>query len=115
MGPEGHEGVVAKDILPASPTSRLRPIATMAKSPPRAIKVTADTLPTSGKTTTAAITGVAPHSLARIGLLRTFQVVQPFAGLTSRDNVAAAALFAGSWRPPGGKPTAPLSASGSRM
>ena len=42
------------------------------------------------------VTGVAPHRLARIGLLRTFQVVQPFVGLTSRDNVAAAALFAGS-------------------
>ena len=42
------------------------------------------------------VTGVAPHRLARIGLLRTFQVVQPFVGLTARDNVAAAALFAGS-------------------
>ena len=41
------------------------------------------------------VTGAAPHSLARLGLLRTFQVVQPFAGLTVRDNVAAAALFGG--------------------
>ena len=41
------------------------------------------------------ITGAAPHKLARAGLLRTFQVVQPFADLTARDNVAAAALFAG--------------------
>lgn len=36
-----------------------------------------------------------PHELARIGLMRTFQIVQPFNDLTALDNVAAAALFAG--------------------
>lgn len=41
------------------------------------------------------VTGFPPHALAQAGLLRTFQVVQPFAGMTARDNVAAAALFAG--------------------
>lgn len=60
--------------------------------------VTGHLKPSSGRVFFAGhdIRGAAPHSLARIGLLRTFQVVQPFAGLTSRDNVAAAALFAGS-------------------
>lgn len=41
------------------------------------------------------ITGRRPHVLAAKGLMRTFQVVQPFGGLTALDNVAAAALFAG--------------------
>lgn len=39
------------------------------------------------------VTGLPAYRLARLGLLRTFQVVQPFGGLTARDNVAAAALF----------------------
>ncbi len=41
------------------------------------------------------ITGRAPYHLARLGLVRTFQVVQPFMQLTVRDNVASVALFAG--------------------
>jgi branched-chain amino acid transport system ATP-binding protein len=41
------------------------------------------------------ITGMKPHRLASKGLMRTFQVVQPFNELTALDNVAAAALFAG--------------------
>ncbi len=33
------------------------------------------------------ITGEPPHSLAHRGIARTFQIVQPFAGLTVRDNI----------------------------
>jgi branched-chain amino acid transport system ATP-binding protein len=32
--------------------------------------------------------GLPAHALARIGLVRTFQIVQPFAGLTVRENIA---------------------------
>jgi branched-chain amino acid transport system ATP-binding protein len=41
------------------------------------------------------VTGSRPHRLQRLGLLRTFQVVQPFGELTARDNVAASAFFSG--------------------
>jgi branched-chain amino acid transport system ATP-binding protein len=34
------------------------------------------------------ITGTSPDRLARRGIARTFQIVQPFAGLTVRDNIA---------------------------
>jgi len=34
------------------------------------------------------ILGVPPHRLARRGLVRTFQIVQPFAGLSVRENIA---------------------------
>ena len=37
------------------------------------------------------ITGKPPHQLARLGLARTFQVVQPFAGLSVRDNILVGA------------------------
>jgi branched-chain amino acid transport system permease protein len=39
----------------------------------------------------ADITGLAPHILARRGLARTFQIVQPFAGLTVHENIAVGA------------------------
>ncbi len=39
------------------------------------------------------ITGRRPHDLARIGLARTFQIVQPFAGLTVRENIAVGAFL----------------------
>src|SRR5262245_21579392 len=39
----------------------------------------------------ADIAGEPPHRLARRGIARTFQVVQPFAGLTVRENIAVGA------------------------
>src|SRR4029450_13007026 len=37
------------------------------------------------------ITGMPPHPLARRGIARTFQIVQPFAGLTVHENIAIGA------------------------
>jgi branched-chain amino acid transport system ATP-binding protein len=37
------------------------------------------------------ITGEPPHKLARRGVARTFQIVQPFAGLSVRDNILVGA------------------------
>src|SRR5256886_3531537 len=37
------------------------------------------------------ITGMPPHLLARRGIVRTFQIVQPFAGLTVHENIAVGA------------------------
>jgi len=37
------------------------------------------------------ITGWAPHRIARAGLTRTFQIVQPFAAQSVRDNIAVGA------------------------
>src|SRR2546425_7109742 len=39
----------------------------------------------------ADITGEPPHRLARRGIARTFQIVQPFAGLTVHQNIAVGA------------------------
>ena len=39
----------------------------------------------------ADITGMPPHFLARRGIVRTFQIVQPFAGLTVHENIAIGA------------------------
>lgn len=36
---------------------------------------------------------LAPHRVCRLGIARTFQVPQPFAGLSVRENILAAALF----------------------
>ncbi len=37
------------------------------------------------------VIGRRPHQLAQMGLVRTFQIVRPFANLTVRENIAAAA------------------------
>ena len=37
------------------------------------------------------ITGLPPHELARRGIARTFQLVQPFAGLSVRENILVGA------------------------
>jgi branched-chain amino acid transport system ATP-binding protein len=39
----------------------------------------------------ADVTGEPPHRLARRGITRTFQIVQPFAGLSVRDNILVGA------------------------
>jgi len=51
--------------------------------------------PTSGTVAYlgAVIAGRAPHLLARDGIARTFQIVQPFAGLTVRENIAVGAFL----------------------
>ncbi|MGK7866618.1 ABC transporter ATP-binding protein [Falsiroseomonas sp. E2-1-a20] len=51
--------------------------------------------PTSGQVLWrgADITGRAPHLLAQDGLSRTFQIVQPFAGLSVRENIAVGAFL----------------------
>ncbi len=41
------------------------------------------------------ITRSRPYQIARLGLARTFQIVQPFPKMTVVDNVAAGALFCG--------------------
>ena len=37
------------------------------------------------------ITGMAPHRICRLGLVRTFQIVQPFGALSVRENIAVGA------------------------
>jgi len=39
------------------------------------------------------ITGRPPHLLAKAGIARTFQIVQPFAGLSVRENIAVGAFL----------------------
>lgn len=46
------------------------------------------------------IGGLAPHRVARLGVGRTFQLVQPFPSMTVRENAAVGALFGASWLPP---------------
>ena len=49
--------------------------------------------PTSGRVLFRGedVTGHEPHVLARAGVVRTFQIVQPFAGLSVRENIAVGA------------------------
>ena len=44
------------------------------------------------------ITRLPPHRVVRLGLARTWQIVQPFPRMTVAENVAAGALFAGGAR-----------------
>lgn len=44
------------------------------------------------------INGLPGYRIARLGIARTFQVVQPFSEMTALENVAAAAMFAGNAR-----------------
>ena len=39
------------------------------------------------------MTGEPPHRLARRGIARTFQIVQPFAGLSVRENILVGAIL----------------------
>jgi branched-chain amino acid transport system ATP-binding protein len=41
------------------------------------------------------VVGLKPHAICRRGLARTFQIVQPFAGLSALDNVMIGALHRG--------------------
>jgi branched-chain amino acid transport system ATP-binding protein len=52
--------------------------------------ITGFSMPSHGRVLYAGadITGEPPHKLARRGIARTFQIVQPFAGLTVEDNIA---------------------------
>jgi branched-chain amino acid transport system ATP-binding protein len=51
------------------------------------------------------ITGRRPHALARMGVARTFQIVQPFGRMTVRENVRVGAMkwrarcIARAWKP----------------
>ena len=42
------------------------------------------------------ISGLPPHEICRLGIGRTFQIPQPFAKLTTLQNVAVAAMYGGS-------------------
>lgn len=60
------------------------------------VNVVTGVTPASSGTVTFAgqdITRVKTYQSARLGLSRTFQIVQPFAEISALDNVAAAALF----------------------
>ena len=40
-----------------------------------------------------ALRGLRPHRIARLGVARTFQIAQPFAGMTVRENVVVGGLY----------------------
>jgi branched-chain amino acid transport system ATP-binding protein len=56
--------------------------------------------PTSGSVRLAGrdITRLAPHQRTHLGIARTFQIAQPFAGLEIRENVIVGAMFGGKAR-----------------
>ncbi|GHG32393.1 ABC transporter ATP-binding protein [Paracoccus aerius] len=39
------------------------------------------------------VTGLPPHRICAMGMIRTFQIVQPFAGLTVQENIAVGAYL----------------------
>jgi branched-chain amino acid transport system permease protein len=45
------------------------------------------------------LAGLPPHSVAHVGISRTYQIPKPFASMTVRDNVAMALMFGRSARP----------------
>jgi len=45
------------------------------------------------------INGMRPHRIAKLGIARTFQIVQPFVRLTVRENAAIGAMFSSRWVP----------------
>jgi branched-chain amino acid transport system ATP-binding protein len=45
------------------------------------------------------IVGMRPYRIAKLGIARTFQIVQPFVHLTVRENVAVAGMFSGTGLP----------------
>jgi len=49
--------------------------------------------PTAGRVRFAGkdVTGLAPHAICRLGLVRTFQIVRPFGALTVAENIAVGA------------------------
>jgi branched-chain amino acid transport system ATP-binding protein len=51
--------------------------------------------PDAGRVTFAGqdVTGLSAHARALVGMARTFQIVQPFAGLSVRDNIAVGAYL----------------------
>lgn len=44
------------------------------------------------------VVGMRPHRLAQLGVARTFQIVQPFARMTVRENVQVGAMFGNALR-----------------
>jgi len=51
--------------------------------------------PTAGQVrfSDSVITGLRPHRIAKLGVARTFQIVQPFVRLTVRENAAIGSMF----------------------
>jgi len=45
------------------------------------------------------ISGMRPYRIAKLGIARTFQIVQPFVRLTVRENAAIGAMFSSRWVP----------------
>ncbi|MBW1768295.1 MAG: ABC transporter ATP-binding protein [Deltaproteobacteria bacterium] len=39
------------------------------------------------------ISGLPPHKVCRLGIVRTYQIPQPFGNLTAQDNIAIAAMY----------------------
>lgn len=68
---------------------------TLLNSISRLVPLTSGTVQVFGED----VTKMPPYKLPRYGVARTFQVVQPFANLTLRENVAIAAMFSSRFLP----------------